>query len=229
MRRMLTTLVLVLVGAAAPLRAGNLDLRVGAFFPRADSGAANDIFRDNSELFTVSESDWTNAIGGVQYNVGLGRLVEVGLSLDYYSRENYTSYRDFTRDDDTEITQTLRYELMPLGLTVRLIPTSRSAKIAPFVGIGGDVVFWEYEEWGDFIDFGFGGPRPPVEYDSFLSEGAEIGFHVTGGLKVAINEDFAVVGEARYLWAEGDMGEDFYQNRIDLSGLSVTLGFNIRF
>lgn len=227
MRRMLAALVVMLVAAAAPLRAGNLDLRVGAFFPRADSDAVNDIFRDNSELFTVSESDWTNAIGGVQYNVALARFVEVGLSLDYYSRENYTSYRDFTRPDDSEITQTLRYELMPLGVTLRLVPTSRHAKVAPFVGVGGDVVFWEYEEWGDFIDFG--SPRLPVEYDSFLSEGVEIGFHVCGGLKVAIDDDFSVVGEARYLWAEGDMGEDFYQNRIDLSGLSVTLGLNIRF
>jgi hypothetical protein len=227
MRRILTTLALVLVGTATPLRAGNLDLRVGAFFPRADSGAPNDIFRDNSELFTVSSSDWTNAIGGAQYNVALHRFVEVGLSLDYYSRENFTSYRDFVRPDDSEITQTLRYELMPLGVTVRLIPTSRSAKIAPFVGVGGDVIFWKYEEWGDFVDFG--SPRRPIDYDSFLSEGADVGFHVTGGVRFALGDDFAVVGEARYMWAEADMGDDFYQNRIDLSGLSVTLGFNIRF
>lgn len=227
MRRMLTALVLVLVCTAAPAQAGNLDLRIGAFFPRADSGAPNDIFRDNSELFTVSQSDWTNAIGGAQYNVALARFVEVGLSLDYYSRHNYTSYRDFVRPDDREITQTLRYELTPLGVTLRFIPTSRHTKLAPFVGVGGDVIFWKYEEWGDFVDFG--SPRLPIEYDSFVSKGETLGFHVCGGLRFAFGDDFAVVGEARYLWADADMGGDFYQNRIDLSGLSATLGFNIRF
>jgi len=224
---MLTALALVLVGLATPAWAGNLDLRIGAFFPRADSGAPNDIFKDNSELFTVSKSDWTNAIGGAQYNVALAPFAEIGLSLDYYERKNYTSYRDYVRPDDREITQTLRYELTPLGVTLRLIPTSRRAKIAPFVGVGGDVIFWKYEEWGDFIDFG--SPRLSIDYDSFVSKGETLAFHVCGGVRFAIGDDFGIVGEARYLWGDADMGGDFYQNRIDLGGLSVTGAFNIRF
>jgi len=52
---------------------------------------------------------------------------------------------------------------------------------------------------------------------------------------VPIGHDFSVVGEVRYQWAKTDMGDDFRAqepglvNRLDLGGVSGTVGFLIRF
>jgi hypothetical protein len=52
---------------------------------------------------------------------------------------------------------------------------------------------------------------------------------VAAGLRVPITYDLALTGEVRYQWAEQNMGGDFDQNRIDLSGPSGTLGLRLRF
>ena len=50
-----------------------------------------------------------------------------------------------------------------------------------------------------------------------------------------MNRDIAIVGEAKYLWAHDDMGDDFLPNapglvnRIDLSGWIFTGGVHLRF
>ena len=40
---------------------------------------------------------------------------------------------------------------MPLGLSLRVLPLDRFAPVQPYLTIGGDVLFYKYEEFGDFI------------------------------------------------------------------------------
>lgn len=229
MRRMLAVLTsFVLAGAAQPASAGNLDLRVGGFFPRADTGSANDLFVDDSVLYTVGKSDWDGWTGGLQYNTRIARNVELGFNVDWYGKKNHTAYREYVRPNGREITQTLDFYTVPFGATLRFVAGGRRAKVAPFAGVGGGAVYWRYEEYGEFIDF----DRPatlPVLEDSFISEGTSPEFHVVGGIRFALNDDVGMVAEGRYQWATADMGQDFRGNRIDLTGFSVTLGVNIRF
>ena len=123
--------------------------------------------------------------------------------------------------------------MVPLGATVRILPTSKRVKIAPYVGGGVDAVFYTYEEYGDFIDFY--DPDYAIYADDFRDEGVAFGVHALGGFRVYVNRDFAIAGEARYQWSEKDMGEDFSPNgpglvnRIDLSGWTFTLGLHVRF
>ena len=79
--------------------------------------------------------------------------VELGVRFDCYSRTVDTSYRDYTWPDGREIQQSLRLSMVPLGVSVRFVPTSKRAKIAPYVGGGVDAIFYQYEEYGDFVDF----------------------------------------------------------------------------
>jgi hypothetical protein len=215
--------------SATPARAGGLDVRLGAFFPRADST----LFQDVDELFGATKSDWVGFAGGVEYNHVLVENFEIGLHVDGYSRTLETSYRDYEFDDGTEIQQSLRLNIVPVGLTLRLVPTNKRTKIAPYVGGGVDLFYYKYEEWGDFIDFF--DPDLPVFNDEFYSDGVAFGFHAAGGARFYFNRDFALVVEGRYQWAEADMGDDFSPNepglvnRIDLSGPSFTVGLHIRF
>jgi len=218
---LLITLTVMAV-TAAPSRAAGLELRLGGFFPRADSN----LFRDDSELYTVEKDDWRGVAGGAEFAWSLGERWELGVHLDGYGRRVDTEYRDFERESGRPITQTLKLTSAPLGFTVRFVPGGRH-RLTPYVGAGADVVFYEYEEFGDFIDFE--DDDLPVIADDFISRGAFPGAHVVAGLRVPVSHDFSITGEARYLWARGNMADDFRGNRLDLSGPSATIGVHLNF
>jgi hypothetical protein len=230
----LTLLVLLVAGASRAV-AGGLDLRLGGYFPRGNET----LFQDDRSLYFVEKSDFYGVYGGIEYNQVLTTNVELGLSFDGYGQTVDTSYRDYTWDDGSEIRQALKLDMLPLGVSIRFVPTSKKAKIAPYVGGGVDAIFYKYQEVGDFVCFPPSGGSCEHDYDvvsdAFVSEGTAFGFHVLGGLRVYVNRDIAIVGEGRYQWAKADMGDDFAPNEpglvntIDLSGATFTVGVHIRF
>lgn len=203
--------------------AAELNLRLGGFLPRAKSN----LFRDDSELYRVDREDWRGLTGGAEFALRLAPHLRLGFHLDGYGRTLHTSYRDFVRESGREITQSLRVNIVPLGVTLRYVPRDRRRQLTPFVGAGVDVFFYKYEELGDFVDFQ--SEELTILDDHFVSEGAALGFHASAGLRVPLTDDLGLVGEARYQWAEDEMGDDFRGNDLDLSGLGVTLGLNLRF
>jgi opacity protein-like surface antigen len=212
----------VLLAPAAPAAAQGLDLRVGAFFPRADSN----LFRDDEILYTVSKSDWTGVFGGAEYSHRLGENVELGVSIDYYERQIDTAYRDYVDGRGNDIFQTLRLEMVPVGVTLKFVAGDRFKAVQPYIGVGADLVAYKYEEFGEFIDFD---GRFDIYDDAFISESVTFGLHGVAGLRVPFGDDFALALEGRYLWAKDDMPDDFRGNEIDLSGASATIGLHVRF
>jgi opacity protein-like surface antigen len=229
-RRAIAVLSLGLL-AALPATAGasSLELRIGGFWPRADSN----LFRDDSDLYTVDKKDWAGVYGGAEFSFTPSDHVELGIHLDGYGRRVDTNYRDYTRPSGGEILQSLKLTLVPLGATLRLFPIDRDATVSPYVGVGPDLVFYKYEEFGDFIDFA--DPELTIRADDFVSDGMRPGFHVTGGLRVRVGHDFSILGEGRYQWAKGTLGDDFSAQpgqdalRLDMSGFSAVVGLSIRF
>jgi hypothetical protein len=231
--------VLVLLASAALAQqasADGLDLRFGAFAPRADSGARAadryDLFQDQRALHLVNDrdikkDDWVGACAGIELNLNVARYLEVGVHVDGYGRKLRSTYRDYTRSDGSEIGQTLDLTIVPVGISLRLVPPGRRARVAPYAALGADLFVWKYETYGDLIDFSQ--EDLPVLNTNYKSTGVAPGIHVAVGLRVPITYDLALTGEARYQWAEQNMGGDFSQNRIDLSGASATLGLRVRF
>lgn len=227
----LSLLTLALLAGAAPSHASGLDLRLGAFFPNADSN----LFRDDQELYRIdAKKDFTGVTGGIEYSTGIARNVELGFSIDGYDRQLHTSYRDFVNDNGSEIQQTLKLNIVPVGVTLRFLFAHPGAAVVPYAGVGGDLFYWRYREYGDFVDFG--DRTQPIVADSFVSDGWKVGFHVSGGLRLRLNHDVAAVAEGRYQYAaKATMGDDFapnaqgLENQIDLSGWSATVGVHIRF
>ncbi len=223
-------LTMALLAAAAPTRAAGLDLRLGGFFPQTHSN----LFDDAAELFFVDpKKDFRGVTGGIEYSTVLTDNVELGFSLDGFDQMRDTSYRDYTHPDGGEIRQTLKLSIVPLGATIRFVPTGRRVAVAPYVGVGADLIYWRWREYGEFVDFG--DPNLGIGSDSFRSDGWKPGFHVTGGVRFRVTHDFAVVAEGRYQRAKARMGDDFapngpgLENEIDLSGWSATVGVHIRF
>jgi Outer membrane protein beta-barrel domain len=227
--RRATAVLTLLTLAAVPVvsEASSLDLRMGAFFPRAESN----LFRDDAELYlkdgrTLEKGDWVGFAGGAQFNFEVARYAEFGFSIDGYSRTVDTSYRDFVSESDREIFQSLRLTTVPVAVQLRLGPTERGT-FSPYVAVGADAIFYRYEEFGDFVDFDT--PSHPIIPDSFVSDGLGYGFHVAGGVRVPLTHDFSLNAEAKYQWAKDNMPDDFAGNEIDLGGLTATLGVNLRF
>jgi outer membrane protein W len=212
-----------LMGFAGEAGASGLELRLGGMAPRADSI----LFRDDFDLYQVRKKDFAGPFGGLEFTKGLTSNLELGLSVDGYGREIPTSYRDFTRPSGREIQQTLRLVIVPASAILRVLPGGRYRKWTPYVGAGVAAMFWQYEEFGDFIDFDASGR--PVVFDSFKSTGSTAGLVLNAGLRYRLNEDFQVTADFRNFSAKQRMGGDFAPNEIDLSGAAFTLGFRFNF
>jgi opacity protein-like surface antigen len=221
-RAIIAGIGLMLIAPASTFASG-LELRIGGFFPRGHS----DLFSDVDELYGARKQDFQGVSGGVEYSFNATDHVEFGVHLDGYGRRVETTYRDFEREDGSPIFQDLTLTVVPLGVSVRLLPAGRRARVSPYLTAGADVIFYKYEEQGDFIDFFTDDLE--IASDAFVSEGAAPGFHVAAGLRVPVSHDFDVTGEVRYQQARTRMNDDFSENRIDLSGVSGTVGVRIRF
>lgn len=237
-----TAAVLALGLVAASPAAGwasGLELRIGGFFPDGHS----DLFDDVNELYTpdsrrnectetscpgVRHGDFDGVYGGAEYSFNVADHVEMGISLDGYSKTIPTIYRDFSRPNGDDIFQELRLTVIPLGVSLRVLPLRRYAAVQPYATIGADVFFYQYEEFGDFIDFF--SDNLDIRSDSFKSDGAVFGGHAAAGLRIPLGHDFAITAEGRYQFAPTKhMDDDFDQNRLDLNGFSATIGVRLRF
>ena len=219
----------VLAGVPATAGAASVQLRLGGFMPAADSN----LFRDDSILYTVEKSDWDGFTIGGEFSFEPREHLELGIHVDGYDERVDTFYRDYTRPSGQEILQSLKLTLVPTGVTLRFLPRSRYATVSPYVGVGGDMIWYKYEEFGDFIDFQ--SPELDIVPDHFIADGWEPAVHVVGGLRVRLGHDFSVIGEARYQWADDELEDDFFPQpgqdalRLDMSGLSVVVGLSLRF
>jgi outer membrane protein W len=117
--------------------------------------------------------------------------------------------------------------VVPTSAILRFLPSGRYRTFTPYAGVGVAAMFWQYEEFGDFIDFDARGL--PVVFDSFKSKGVKAGLVLNAGLRYAINEDFQVTADLRNFSGKQKMSGDFAPNEIDLSGAAFTLGFRLAF
>ncbi len=209
--------------APAEARASGIELRIGGMIPRVDSI----LFDDSVTLYQVEKKDFRGAFGGIEFTTKLAPNIELGLSVDGYGREIPTFYRDYTRPSGREIDQTLRFVIVPASAIVRLVPSGRYRTWTPYIGAGAAAMFWQYEEFGDFIDFGQ--KSRPVVFDSFKSSGTAGGLVLNAGLRYRINEDFQLTADFRNFSGKATAGGDFAPNEVDVSGSALTLGFRLRF
>ncbi len=218
----------VLVGGLMGLlpgeaRASGLELRVGGFLPKLDSI----LFADSMTLYTVRKDDFNGWFGGAEFTANVHPNIELGLAVEGYAREIPTVYRDYVRPSGKEIQQTLRFQTIPVSAIVRFVPSGRYRKVTPYVGGGMTASFYEYEEWGDFIDFRAKGQ--PVYFDSFKSEGTAFGPMVNAGIRYRLNSDLQITADYRHFWGKENVDGDFRPNEIDVSGDAITIGFRLIF
>jgi hypothetical protein len=243
MRRKVSTLVLpalVLLGASLPAAAqprGALpdrafQARFGGFFPEG----GGDLWIDNEDVFTLEISDFNDFVFGMSYVHPMSNRLEVGFNVDFYEGRALSAYRDVFEGDFPIFHDTVLGEV-PLTLDLRWFPAGRYrthpsgvrvTKPTFYLGAGLGAVFWEYEELGDFVDFG--DPELPIFPGRFKDNGTAFQTQLSAGFELPMSPRFHLVLEGRYSWADDKLSDDFAGfGTIELGGGWVFVAGSFRF
>ncbi len=197
--------------------------------------ASSDVFSFVTKQLTLNRSDFSSAKFGSNIAIRLSPSNDIVFDVSYASVSQRSEFRDWVDQNNRPIEQTTSLRRIPITLSVKhyLAPRGRSigrfawipAARAAYVGAGAGLMEYRFDQVGDFVNF----QTLNISPDEFESKAWTPVLHAFAGVDLAISRLIVLTGEARYTWAKGPMGSDFYRfNRIDLSGISVTAGFSLR-
>ena len=202
--------------------------------PRADS----DIFSFVAEQLTLEKKDFQAQ--GFALDLGLpvsSRFATVA-GLEYNRANASSEDRAFIEADGSPIRQDTRLTQFNVtgSLELALLPRGRpigqfawiTAPVTPYVGAGGGLLWSRFEQTGDFVDSL--DPDLPIFSAQLRSGGWTTNTHVFGGVDIKMTRRVLLSAEARYMWADATMDQDFVGfEPIDLSGLRVVGGIRLLF
>ncbi len=210
-------------------------VRIGIRGGYALATAGSDIFDEATQNFTLDKSAFSSFTAGAELGFRVGARTELGADVGVSNAVRGSEYRHFVDNNDQPIQQRTSFARVPVTMNLRyyLSPPGRAiGKLAwipshfvPWVGGGAGVMWYRFRQEGDF----FYTSNNRVYNSAVSSDGVSPAVQGMGGVDVSITPAISLTGDARYLWARAPMGGDFrgYQ-KIDLSGVSMTLGATIR-
>ena len=203
-------------------QAGSFTVRVGQYSPFGNS----DLWLENAETFDVLVSDFNFIFGGAEFTVELNEFIDLAFGIDVYSHRVNTHYREFVRDDGTEIRQEMRLTVVPLTTGLRFLPLGKFRIVSPYVAGGFGLYPYEYQEQGEFIDFA----TFDIFESRFRDSGVGFGGYAAAGIEVTVTRGFLVFGEFRRHWVYAQHGGDFRDfGDFDLDAHQIAVGFTFRF
>lgn len=235
-RSVLVIFAAAVFGAAcsAPAEAA-VQFRLGYFMPQGDS----DFWDETEDVFTLDASDFDDVVLGFSYVHPVSNNVEIGLNVDFFEESSRSAYRDWVDEFSFPIFHDADLSMVPLTVDVRFLPGGRYrlrpggrqiAKPVFYVGGGVGLNFWDYEEEGDFLDFGF--DPPEIFYDRFVDDGVAFEIHALAGVEIPLGRTTNLLFEGRYSVSNDDLAGDFaglVNNDIDLGGTAIYGGLSLRF
>ena len=233
---LIALLAAVVLGAgAAPAAAQQtLNFSLGYFTVRGeDARVEGDILNDHlgaGDARLVYEiGDFNGASVGAEWLVPLGQYFEAGAGIAFSRRTVPSVYELFTDADGSEIEQDLRLRLVPIALTIRVLPLGQGSGVQPYFGGGLGVINWRYSESGEFVDFS---RNRAIFREQYVASGNETGPVVLGGLRFA-GDGLSAGMEVRYHSADAPLGSAFGSTRpnprIDLGGWTYQFTIGMRF
>ncbi len=204
--------------------------------------AGSDIFDFVTEELTLERSDFNGFNIGADLAYSIRPRIDLTFGAGYARSKAPSESAKWLGTDDLPILQTTSFSRLPLtvGLKAYLLPRGEAigslawipSRFAPFVGAGAGGTYFSFHQEGEFVDEE--SEDLEIFRDELQSNGWAPTAHVLGGLDIALSPRWGLTTEARYSWGRGELGqapEDDFQgfHRIDLSGLSATMGLHVRF
>jgi hypothetical protein len=212
--------------------AARLNFRVGY----ARASANSDLFQETTDLLSLSKSDFSGPTFGGELAFRLSPRVDLSFIADYEGVTLNSHYRHFVDNNGKEIEQTTTFQRVPMTANLRLYLTPRGrsigrlawipAGVVPWLGAGAGGMWYRFRQEGDFVDFANNNNVVPLKV---MSSGVTFAAQGMGGVDITLTPHVALTGDARYIWAKAGPGADFQGfQKIDLSGVSMTLGLTFR-
>jgi hypothetical protein len=196
----------------------------------------SDIYDFVTDQLTLEKSNFNTGSLGVELAANLSPRLDLVGGFDFNSSDTPSEYRRFIDNRGLPIEQTtsleqynftasLKFALLPKGRNVsRLAWIPRT--VVPYVGAGGGIGQYTFEQSGDFVDF----QDNRVFSDFFSSDGWAPIAHVFGGTDIQVFSRLMVSVEGRYAWSKADLEQDFIDfDPIDLGGLRIGVGVHFIF
>jgi hypothetical protein len=199
-------------------------------------GASGDLWAFTFDELTLARRDFASFDRGLDVAVRLSERTDLVFGYAANGRTSRSEFRDWVDQDDQPIEQETRFERRPLSVSLRyhLMPRGRSvgsiawipASFVPWIGAGAGTMRYQFVQAGDWVDSG----TSDVFTDRFTAKGRASFLQFSAGAHWAIVPSVALTGEVRYLQA-GASGRPSFDgfDRLDLSGVSTTLGLSLRF
>lgn len=203
----------------------------------AHASASSDLFGFVTNELTLNRSDFSSPTGQVDLSFRIAPRLNVDLGAGIARSSTQSEYRQLIDQSNQPIQQTTSFMRIPVtaGLRLYLTPPGRTigrfawvpARFAPYVGVGGGMMGYQFRQQGDFVN--------PADSSVFTSDIKSSGWapeaQGVAGLDVSLTPRLALTGEAKYLWAKGNLDSNTFSgfNKIDLSGFTATLGLALRF
>lgn len=214
-------LALVLMSAeSSTLNAQSINFKLGLFHPSMSS----DLWDINMENLALNKQDMRASYFGVEYEHPLNRYVTFTLEGGYYDKEHNSFYKDFEYEDGTPIYQSLALRIINMEAGIKLYPLGTRRNFNPYVGVGGGVYYWKYEQYGDFIDF----ENDLVNDDEYADSKAYTpGFNARAGFVFRFARNWGLSFEGKYQFLKGELSSFFEGfEKFDLSGFILSAGVN---
>jgi outer membrane protein W len=210
-----------------------LALRGG--FDRAN--ASSDLFEFVTDTLTLDRGDFSGVNISADLAYSIRPRLDLSLNVGYTGTHTPSEFRKYVGTDDLPIAQTTKFVRVPVTASVKAYLTPRGqtigslawipSRFSPYVGVGGGAVKYEFEQDGEFVDSQ--SPNLDIFRDKLSTDGWTPTAHGLAGFDLALTPRWGVTTEARYSWAKARTSGDFENYRIDLSGLSATMGLHVRF
>jgi hypothetical protein len=240
----LAPLALALAGFAAPAQGqssgngylfGAPDVRFSFHAGYAHANAKSELFDFVIENLTVERGAFSGPSIGGDVAIRLAPRLDMSFSVDYTSAVRNSDDRVYEDNFNRPIEQTTSFRRAPLMVNalVYLAPRGRAvgtlawipARVVPWIGAGAGTMWYRFQQQGSFVDY-----QTLNVFDATLqSSGWAPAFQGLGGVDVTLTPRVGFTADARYQWARAELSSDFRDfDRIDLSGITGSLGFTIR-
>ena len=201
------------------------------------ASAGSDIFTELNEVYTLDKSDFRAPVIGAGFAIFLNDRIDLSFDFSYARSSTWSEYVDWVDENDLPIEQETKLTQFPITASVRYFLMDRGREVgnlswipttwAPYIGVGGGQMYYEFQQTGDFVDFF----DYSIFYDTIVSDGWAWVGHVLGGVQWALSPQWVVSAEGRYSLADAPLDRPTYKGYepIDLSGFKGTIGFGVRF
>jgi hypothetical protein len=183
----------------------------------------SDLWEVNMENLALNNADMQGTTYGLGYEFFINKNIGVDIETATYKQTRYSMYKDYTYEDGSSIFQNLSLNINSVELNINLLPLGYRRNIYPYIGVGGGVYIWTYEQWGSFINFEAGSINDGYANTQTISFGgnARVGIVIRAGRKLGVSF------EGKYRYLKGELSSDFEGFApLDLNGWTYSLGLH---